>query len=113
MTTRAWRRTDPPGQAAGSLNSTDEPSAKFLLRPLLRQRAIVLLDRLTEPSGHFIRAGQEHLLGVGVHLLPQLELEAFQLVDRRLQLLQALGVGARTDRAQLADDRLQVFRVHA
>src|SRR5262249_21946063 len=84
-----------------------------LLRPLLRERAIVLLDRLAEARRDLVGSRQEQLLVVGVDLLAQLELEALQPIDRRLELLEAARIRSRAERPQLADDRFHVAWIDA
>ena len=72
-------------------------------RPL-RQRAVVLLDRLAEAFRHLIRSRQRQRLVAGLHLAAQRELELLQLVDRRgLQFLESLRVGVDAVVVELPD----------
>jgi len=70
--------------------------AELLGRLLLGERAVVLLDRLTEAGGDFVRTGQRERFVPAVDLPTQVELELLQTFEcRLLQFLERLRVGVR------------------
>src|SRR5437773_2979302 len=86
-------------------------------RLFLRERPVVLLDRLAEAVRHLIGSGERQRIVPCLRLAAQHELELLQLVDRRgLELLEPFRIGVHAvvvERFQVSQDFVEVARAHA
>src|SRR5262245_16929745 len=107
------------GQGFGAQAPDPLKAGTLLLRLLrfLRERPVVLLDRLAEPFRHLIGSRQRQRLVARLGVPPQHELELLQLVDRRrLQLLESARVGVDligVELPELPEHFIQIARLDA
>src|ERR1700681_3332804 len=89
----------------------------MLFRPSLCERAIVLLDRLTEARWHFIRPREREGIAAGLDLLPQVEFKLLQPLERRrLELGERVRIvvdAGLLPLCEAAHDGVEIRRVHA
>src|SRR5262245_26140727 len=107
------------GQGFGAQAPDPLKAGTLLLRLLrfLRERPVVLLDRLAEPFRHLIGSRQRQRLVARLGVPPQHELELLQLVDRRrLKLLKSARVGVHligVELPELPEHFIQIARLDA